>query len=384
MSTSDNERNNEDKDQKITYKELAQKSGEEATIGRRIAIIVLILIVLAVTIGGYLGYQYIKDGLTPVDPDNTETTEVTIPLGSSTSNIATILEENNIISNSTIFRFYIKFNNIADFQAGDYQFSSSMTLKEITDELQTGVVEREPVFRVTIPEGKTIQEIASIYEERANIDAEEFTNTVENEDFIQELITRYPSILSDEILNEEIRTPLEGYLFAATYEFYEDNPSVETIVTSMLDKTESVINNYYEEIEAKEGWTVHDIITMASLVEEEARNEDERKKIAGVFYNRLEADMMLQTDPTVIYAHGEHLERVLYKHLEIESPYNTYQNVGLPVGPISNFGESSLVSVLNHDDTDAMYFVAAPDGTIYYSRTLEEHQSLVNEHLNRE
>ncbi len=109
--------------------------------------------------------------------------------------------------------------------------------------------------------------------------------------------------------------------------------------------------------------------------------EDERKKIAGIFYNRLADDMRLQTDPTVLYALGEHKSRVYYKDLEVDSPYNTYRNNGLPVGPISNFSENALEAVVQPEESDYLYFLAGDDGEIYYARTFDEHEELIEKHM---
>ncbi|WP_186576491.1 endolytic transglycosylase MltG [Aquibacillus kalidii] len=391
MSTSDNnnkdhKNNGTNKPSKLenikkSHKELVDRRGEEARIVRKIVSIVLILLTIFIVVGGISGYLYIRSALEPVDSKDDSKIEINIPLGSSTSQIASILEDNGIINNSMIYRFYIKFNNAAEFQAGDYTLSPSMTLGEITEKLQTGTVMKEAVLRVTVPEGKTIEEIAAIYEENANVDKKEFMEKVNDRTYIEQLIQAYPSILSDEILEEGIRAPLEGYLFAATYQFYKENPSVETIVEEMLKKTEEVVTPYLEQINEKD-WTVHEALTMASLVENEARSEEDRKIIAGVFYNRLEDNMMLQTDPTVIYALGEDIDRVYNKHLETDSPYNTYQNVGLPIGPISNFAENSITSVLEPEETDYMYFIADDDdGEIYYAKTYDQHEALVAKYL---
>src|SRR5699024_29792 len=140
-------------------------------------------------------------------------------------------------------------------------------------------------------------------------------------------------ILTEEILDPKIKTPLEGYLFAATYDFYEEEPTVESIIEMMLEKTEQVIQPYSDEIEARE-ITINEAVTFSSLVEKEASSEQQRKTIVGVFFNRLKEDIPLQTDPTVLYALGKHKEKVLLKDLEVESPYNTYKIDTLPVGPI--------------------------------------------------
>ncbi|RKQ37868.1 endolytic transglycosylase MltG [Oceanobacillus halophilus] len=356
---------------KSKFKDNLIARGEEASKVRKIVTVIILAIVLILVIGGISGYMYIKSALQPLDSSSDEEIQVEIPLGSSTSTIANILEENGIIKNGFIFRFYIKLNNESDFQAGEYTFSPSMSIDEITGNLKTGKVMNDPLYKVTIPEGVTIDQIAEIYAEDLPITKEEFLEVVNDKEYIKELIDRFP-ILSDAILDDNIIAPLEGYLFAATYDFFEEKPNIKSIVETMLNQTQKVVTPYYDQIE-NEDMSIHEVITFASLVEEEARNEKQRKNIAGVFYNRLEEGMLLQTDPTVAYAVGEHLETTLDKHTEVDSPYNTYQIVGLPIGPISNFSESSLDAVMSPSDVDFLYFLHDSDGNIHYAETNEEH-----------
>ncbi|API90626.1 hypothetical protein J32TS6_00990 [Virgibacillus pantothenticus] len=359
---------------------LMARSEEAKTVRKIVAIIVITLLIILV-IGVISGYLYVKSALEPVNPDSNEEIKVTIPIGSSSSNIANILEENGVIKNALVFRFYIKFNNDSNFQAGDYTFSPSMELSEVVDSLKSGKLMAEPVHTVTIPEGKTIDELAEIYAKQLPFTKEEFLKKVNDPDYIHTLMERYPSILSEDILNPEIRTPLEGYLFAATYEFFEEKPSVETVVDEMMKKTESVLSKYLDEIKQKD-YTVHEAVTFASVIEKESGAKDQRKKIAGVFANRLEEGMKLQTDPTVLYAQGKHKKRVIYEDLEIESPYNTYYVEGLPVGPIGNFSENSLVAALEPEESDYLYFLHDKNGNIYYAETLEQHNKNKQKHIN--
>lgn len=369
---------------KKTRRDLFIQRCRDASLVRKIVAVILVLLTCIFVYGGISAYDYVITGLSPVDPEDTSIIEVEIPLGSSSTSIADILEDEGVINNALIYRLYIKISNTASFQAGAYDLSAAMTLEEITESLQTGSVVREALFSVTIPEGRTIEEIAMLYENNANIDADEFLVLMQDEEYIEGLVASYPNILSEAILQEDIRYPLEGYLFAATYAFYEENPSIDRIVHEMLTKTEQVIFRYYAEIDQLEQFSIHDIITFASIVEREARDEEERKLIAGVFYNRLDEGMRLETDPTVLYALGGHKDRVLFSDLEVESPYNTYRIEGLPIGPIANFGESSLQAVLEPAETTYLFFVAAPDGQIYFSETFEEHRRLANEHLDRD
>lgn len=362
------------------YRDNLIKRSEDAKTVRKVVSIIIISLVLILVIGGISGYMYIKSALDPVEPDSDQEVEIEIPIGSSTSEIAGILEEKDIIKDSLIFRFYIKFNNVSNFQAGNYTFSPSMELEEIIESLKSGKVLKDPVYSITIPEGKTIDEIAGIYAERLPFTKDEFLNKVNDSGYMEVLINTYPSILTNDVLNPDIRTPLEGYLFAATYSFYKENPGIKTIVEHMLDKTKAVVTPFLDEISAHD-FSVHEALTMTSLVENESSTEKQRKKIAGVFYNRLDKGMPLQTDPTVLYALGKHKDKVLYKDLEKESPYNTYYVDALPVGPISNFSKTSLEAVLNPEKSDYLYFLHDSNGKIHYAETNEKHLELKNKYI---
>lgn len=352
------------------FKQNMQKRGEEAKQVRKIVFIILVSLSLLIIISGISGYLYIKSALNPVDPDSDETIRVEIPIGSSTLDIAQILEDHGVIKNARIFAIYSKFTGSSNFQAGEYAFTPSITIDELIEALENGMV--SPIYTITIPEGLILEEIAAIYAEQFAFDNDDFMEKVNDISYVEQLIEQYPDLLTEEILNPDIKNPLEGYLFASTYEFYDEQPSIESVVEMMLDRTQAAIEPYLDEIDEK-GITVHEAITFASLVENEAKTEKQRREISGVFYNRLEEGMKLQTDPTVLYALGEHKDRVLYEDLEIESPYNTYQIDALPVGPISNFHKSSLEAVLYPDESDYLYFLHDGEGAIYYSETYEDH-----------
>ncbi|MFA1820499.1 endolytic transglycosylase MltG [Virgibacillus oceani] len=360
------------KKKKKSFKDNLIARSEEASTVRKIVAIIIISLLVILVIGGFSGYLYISSALEPVDPESDEEITIEIPIGSSSSAIGEILEENGLIKDSRIFRFYATFNNTTDFQAGDYTFTPSMTVDELIASLQTGRVIADAMHTVTVPEGMTVDEIAEIYAETLHFSKDDFLEVVNDPEYINELIESYPSILSEEILSEDIRTPLEGYLFASTYNFYEQEPSIESIVEEMLNKTVSVVENYMTDMETTD-FTVHETLTFSSLVENEARTEEQRNMIAGVFYNRLDEGMQLQTDPTVLYALGEHRDRVLFEDLEVESPYNTYYIDALPVGPISNFAENSLQATLNPEKSEFLYFLHDGDGQIHYAETFEEH-----------
>lgn len=361
--------------EKEQREEIIQKIKErkkEKRVVRKIVTTITAIIIGLIAIIGISGYFYVKSALKPLDPDSNEEIAVEIPIGSNVDQISTILETNGIIKNAIVFKYYTKFKNESEFQAGTYQLTKSMTLDEIIQSLKTGKVYRKPVIKITIPEGLTLEQISKIVEKKTSYSSKEFMKLVTNKDFINKMKETYPDILTDEVFGKNIRYSLEGYLFPATYGFYEKNPPLEDIVTTMIAQTNKVLAEYIDEIKAKD-MTVHQFLTFSSLLEEEATKQADRKTIASVFYNRLDKNMPLQTDPTVLYALGNHKEKVLLEDLKVKNPYNTYENKGLPPGPIANSGKISMEAALYPSKTKYLYFLADKDGKNYFAETFEEH-----------
>ncbi len=363
----------------VMFERMREKK-KEVKIVRRIVLIIVLVLLLVGLIGGRYVYKYITGGLQPVDPDSEEVIEVEIPIGSGVDSIAAKLEEKGIVKDARLFKYYTKFNNNSQFQAGTYGLTKSMTLDEIIESLKTGTVYREPVFTMTVPEGLTLQQIAKVVEKRAGIPEKEFLDYVNDEVTINMLIGKYPKILTEDIKAENVRYPLEGYLFPATYPFYEEKPSVETIVNTMVQATASNVTPFLDYLQENDK-SVHWLLTFASLLEREATAQSDRETIASVFYNRLKIDMLLQTDPTVLYALGEHKDRVLYSDLKKDDPYNTYVYKGLPPGPIAGAGKSSLEAVIDPATTDYIYFLADKKGKNYFTNSYEKHLENKNLHL---
>lgn len=344
---------------------------EQQTV-RKIVWIMICSILFIIIVGSISGYLYIKSALEPVEQNSTETIPVSIPVGSSASEIGNILEENKVIKDGRVFRFYTRFKKESGFQAGDYLFSPSMELEEIITALQRGYSSYGAIYKVTIPEGTTVAEIAEIHAKHLPFTKEEFLEKANDPEYIEELMEKFPDLLTEEILQDGIHTPLEGYLYAATYEYNENEPSIETVIERMLQKSNEVIISYSDVIKDN-GFNMHEAVTFASIIEKETGTLEQRKEIAGVFYNRLEHGMPLQTDPTVLYALGKHKEKVALKDLKVDSPYNTYVIDALPIGPISNFGDNALQASLDPKDTNYMYFLHDEVGDIYFSKTHDEH-----------
>ncbi|NMH75034.1 endolytic transglycosylase MltG [Bacillus sp. RO2] len=371
-----------EKNNKDYIQEKLKEKHFEAKIVRRIVFTVFIILMLALTgvIGG--GYFYIKNALQPVNEEETKTEKVEIPIGSSPTSIGRILEENGIINNGKVFRYYVKFKNESGFMAGEYELSPSMKLDEIIGHLKEGRVQQEVVFQITIPEGRQLEQIAVILENRMGLSEKEFLEKANDKDFLDKMRKKYPKVINDEMFDENVKYALEGYLFPATYPFYVENPTAEEVIDVMLQKTNEVLQD--DAVRIGMGnieLTTHELLTMASLIEAEATMQADREKISSVFYNRLDVGMPLQTDPTVLYALGEHKERTLYEDLEVDSPYNTYLNQGLPPGPIANAGLTSIQAALSPAETEYYYFLATPDGEVLFNETLEEHNIDKNEHI---
>ncbi len=357
----------------IMFERMREKK-KEVKIVRRIVLAITLFVLLIGGIGGLVAYKFVQSGIHAYDPDSEEIVEVEIPIGSGLSFISKKLEEEGIIKNARLFKYYAKFNNESSFQAGTYELSKSMTPDELIQSLKTGKVYREPVFTLAIPEGLTLEQIADVVEKKTNIQSKDFLAYINNPENVDKFIEKYPLLITEEIKNEAVKFPLEGYLFPATYAFYEESPSVQEIIDEMLQAMSTNVTPYFEYLEENEK-SPHWLLTFASLLEKEATVQSDRETIASVFYNRLNVDMPLQTDPTVAYAHGEHLDRTLYKDLEIDDPYNTYKYKGLPPGPIAGPGKSSIDAVVDPSNTKYIYFLAGKDGVNHFAETYEEHLS---------
>jgi UPF0755 protein len=365
---------------KNTFKKKLLEKQKEAKIVRKIVLTVFIVVIIAGSglIGG--GYLYIKSSLEPVDPTNQTEVAVTIPIGSSVSLIANILEENEIIKDARVFKYYIKFKNESGFQAGNYKLNRSMTFQEIIGTIKQGKLTGEVAFQITIPEGRQLKEIASIVSKRTSFSDEVILDKLTDKTFINSMKAKYPDLLTDDIFGKDVRYALEGYLYPATYPYYKEDPTIEEVIEPMIKKMNDVVVTYIPRLQEKK-ISVHRFVTMASLIEEEATEQTDRAKISSVFYNRIEQNMPLQTDPTVLYALNEHKDRVLYEDLEVVSPYNTYKNKGLPPGPIANAGDVSFEAVLSPEETDFLYFLATKEGEVIFTKTLEEHNKEKNKHI---
>ena len=349
---------------------------KETSIIKKIMKYFMIALLVIVLVGGFFTWNYIKGETQPVDTAQTELVSFEIEQGASVKEVSKALEEEGIIRNSKLFNFYLKFKNVSGFKSGLYHVSKSMTLDEIIAELSgQGKDKDQNATKVLIREGEQLTEIAKEVEKSTKYSAEDFMAKVQDEDFLRYLVQKFPKLLTQSYNGYQVKYVLEGYLFPATYDM-NDSKTLQMLITEMVAKTDEVMSKYYDKILASD-YTLQETMALASLIEKEGTKLEDRKKISSVFHNRIKENMKLQTDVSVQYALGEHKEALSLEDLEVDSPYNLYQNYGVGPGPYNSPSEDSIVAALEPEKTDYLYFLAdIKTKEIYYAKTYEEHLEL--------
>lgn len=349
---------------------------KETSIIKKIMKYFMIALLVIVLVGGFFTWNYIKGETQPVDTAQTELVSFEIEQGASVKEVSKALEKEGIIRNSKLFNFYLKFKNVSGFKSGLYHVSKSMTLDEIIAELSgQGKDKDQNATKVLIREGEQLTEIAKEVEKSTKYSSEDFMAKVQDEDFLRYLVQKFPKLLTQSYNGYQVKYVLEGYLFPATYDM-NDSKTLQMLITEMVAKTDEVMSKYYDKILASD-YTLQEIMAMASLIEKEGTKLEDRKKISSVFHNRIKENMKLQTDVSVQYALGEHKEALSLEDLEVDSPYNLYQNYGVGPGPYNSPSEDSIVAALEPEKTDYLYFLAdIHTKEIYYAKTYEEHLEL--------
>ncbi len=349
---------------------------KETSIIKKIMKYFMIALLVIVLVGGFFTWNYIKGETQPVDTAQTELVSFEIEQGASVKEVSKALEEEGIIRNSKLFNFYLKFKNVSGFKSGLYHVSKSMTLDEIIAELSgQGKDKDQNATKVLIREGEQLTEIAKEVEKSTKYSAEDFMAKVQDEDFLRYLVQKFPKLLTQSYNGYQVKYVLEGYLFPATYDM-NDSKTLQMLITEMVAKTDEVMSKYYDKILASD-YTLQEIMALASLIEKEGSKLEDRKKISSVFHNRIKENMKLQTDVSVQYALGEHKEALSLEDLEVDSPYNLYQNYGVGPGPYNSPSEDAIVAAMEPEKTDYLYFLAdIHTKEIYYAKTYEEHLEL--------
>ncbi|HEM3616599.1 TPA: endolytic transglycosylase MltG [Streptococcus suis] len=382
-----------------THSKNKQKRKKQDRTAKRIVAVVMSLVVVFFLATCTFGFFWVKSSLEPINTEATKTIQVEIPEGSSTKEIANILFENDLIKNATVFNYYSKIKSYNNYQSGFYNLSQSMSVDDLAKALQesgTPTAQEEPAGKVLIVEGYTLTQIANSVTLNAKTDdktdktpftSEEFLATVTNQEFIDRMVATYPNLFASlPAADSGVIYRLEGYLFPAVYDYYDD-ATIEDLVEQMISTTDARLQPYYEAI-ANKNLTVNEVLTLASLVEKEGSTDEDRRNIASVFFNRLNAEMPLQSNIAILYAQGKLGEETTLAEdtnidTSIESPYNIYWRAGLMPGPVDSPSLSAIEAVLNANATDYYYFVAdVTTGTVYFANTIEEHDQNVATYVN--
>ncbi|MGU8039687.1 endolytic transglycosylase MltG [Streptococcus suis] len=390
---------------RTTHRTSKQRRKKQDNAAKRIVSVIMSIVVVAVLVTGVTGYMWVKSSLEPVNAKATEAIQVEIPEGSSTLEIGKILVDNKLIKNATIFNYYSKIKSYNNFQSGFYNLKQNMSVDDIAKALQesgTPTAQKEAAGKILIVEGYTLTQIAQAITDNTKTEdkndktpftTEQFMATVTNQDFINRMVATYPKLFASlPAADSGVIYQLEGYLFPAVYE-YSDETTIEELVEQMIAAMDNRLQPYYETIAAK-NLTVNEVLTLASLVEKEGSTDEDRRNIASVFFNRLNAAMPLQSNIAILYAQGKLGQETTLAEdaaidTSIESPYNIYWTPGLMPGPVDSPSLSAIEAVINANTTDYLYFVAdVTTGSVYFTNNIDEHNQnvakYVNAHLNNE
>lgn len=341
---------------------------------RNVALAVLILsTALIIFVCSYFNYN-----IAPVSSDSTLKTVVIEEGG--ISDIANTLKENNLIRDETMFKVYIKLTGKTNLKASTYELSENMGVKKIVEILESGNSYNPDEVKITFKEGINVREIANLISENTNNSEEDVYNLLNDNSYLDELIDSY-WFITDDIKNNKIYYSLEGYLYPDTYIYTNKDVSVKEIFKKMLDEMNDKLTPYKEQINNNE-LSIHELLTLASIVELEGASSSDRNGVAGVFYNRLESDMTLGSDVTTYYGLKLDMsDRDLTKaELNDCNNYNTRCSTftGLPVSPICIPSIESIKAVIDPTNHEYYYFVADKNKKTYFTKTYNEHLSMVS------
>lgn len=342
----------------------------------KIIILILLLIVLIGLIFIF-GNSVYQKGIGPIDKENTDVIMVSIPEGSSGYDILSILSERGLLNNTNLGKVFLKLNKFDNLQAGTYEFNKSLSLKDMFSAINT--VDSEYLtsdLLFTVYEGSRIPQVAEDLEAQFGIPQDEFLDLWSNKEYLNSLIDKYEWI-TDDILNSDIYYPLEGYLYPDTY-YAKYDASVEDITNILLNQMDKVLSERADKIKSS-GYSYHDLLTLASVVQDESGSFDDMPMIAGVFINRLNIPMRLESCSTCLYGIQKRHLNVTYAEMDQYTPYNTYAKDGLPVGPICTFSYHAIDGVLDYAKHDYLFFFACSDRTVLYAKTYDEHIKNANE-----
>lgn len=330
----------------------------------------IILIVVA-----FLGLYRLN---TAAVSDNTDSISIEVKEGSNYFTIASLLKKNNLIKSEFFYKIFLKIHRPTGLITGTYELNQSMSVSEIVETLSNKNNLKNASIKLTFKEGIRITNMADIIEEKAGIPAEDFIKTVNDDEYIDTLINKYWFITSD-VKNDDLYYKLEGYLFPDTYILDKDELDSKTIIQKILDNTDDKLAPLKQSIEGSD-YSIHQLLTLASIIELEAVTDDDRANVAGVFFNRLNNSWSLGSDVTTYYAAKKSMTESLTKsELNDCNGYNTRctSMKGLPIGPIDNPSLSSINAAINPSSNNYYYFVADSEKKVYFTKNATEHANII-------
>ena len=337
-------------------------------------IFIIAILVIIGCIAGIYNFQ-----LSPVAKDNKQVV-FAVNQGEARDQVLANLKKEGLIRNETVAKIESKISGKQEFVAGNFLLSKNMGTRAILSDLVDIKKAKEPGVAVTFPEGITAEKCAKIIASKTKFNKDDIIAKWNDKEYVQKLQNKY-WFLTDDIYKSQ-KVYLEGYIMPSTY-FINEDKSIEDFTEKILDNTEQVLDGLKADME-KSKLSTSQIITLASIVQDEATKKEDMDKVAGVFYNRMAKNMNLGSSITVKYAIGGDLTwQEIETNTHIDSDYNTYKNPGLPPGPVGNPGKEAIDAVLHPEKTDYLYFLAdvKNDGKVYYSKTLQEHEKKVRKYL---
>lgn len=340
---------------------------------RKFALFLIVLSVIIVIIGA-VSY---KVGVGKVSSDTTAQS-FTVKSGSTYLSLASDLKKQNLIKSELFYKLYVKIHKPNDLTAGIFELRPNMDVEEIIQTLGNEKNMKQDVVKMTFREGLNVRQIANIIEKNTDFTSEQVINKINDQKYLDSLINKYWFITKD-VKNSQIFYALEGYLYPNTYHYKKEELNLDKILGKMLDETEKQLEQYKNQIENSK-YSVHQILTLASLIELEAVTKEDRAGVSGVFYNRLNNDWSLGSDVTTYYAAKKSMTESLTKSELTEcNGYNTRctSMKGLPVGPIDNPSTSSIEAALNPTKSNYYFFVADKNKKVYFTKNATEHDNII-------
>lgn len=345
-------------------------------------IILLALIFIICILAFYIWY---KNGIKPVNKNENKEVIFQIKENSTVRDLGKILKENELIKSEKAYKIYVKKHNVNLINKGRYKADKEMGLEKILDMIKKGEVFTNDI-NLTILEGYKIEQIIDLVAKETKITKEEMKNTLLDKEYIKELCKKYSFLDEKEVLNPDLKYPLEGYIAPNTYKFDKDLITPKQIIELSLNEMERILKKHEKRLN-EISFNTHEVLTIASVVEKEVRNMDDAPEVAGLFINRLNNNMPLGSDPTTHYEVDTPLsEPLTVAQLNTEGKFNTRgpnMEGKLPAGPIASPSEKAINAVLNYKNTDALYFVSDKNGKIYFTKNFSEHESIIQKLKNQ-